>query len=253
VAGARTYELEVSADPNFGKLIEKATTPSTSYTAAVTYPPGKKLYWHVRADDEERVGLSWATSSFQYKLGIPQLGGNARSGDTIPTWRWKPVPGATSYDVHVDLPNGTRRDFNGYRTAAFTALKMTGTGIFHWQVRANFPNSSGSTHGPYSQSAAFARTIRPPSHAHNIGGTGSLVLTWSPVTAAKQYRVEISSKPDFSSAQRQTTDNTAYAPDFAYGYTKGGRFYWRVSAIDEDGNVGDPSTPRTFRIRATSH
>jgi hypothetical protein len=250
VAGARTYELEVSADPNFGKLVEKAVTPSTSYTAAVTYPPGKKLYWHVRADDEEKVGLSWATSSFQYKLGVPQLGGNDRAGDTIPTWRWKPVPGATSYDVHVDLPNGTHRDFNGYRTAAFTALKMTGTGIFHWQVRANFPNSSGATHGPYSQSAAFARTIRQPANAHSIGGSRSVVLSWSSVTAAKQYRVDISSKPDFSSAvERETTDNTAYAPDMSYGYSKGGTFFWRVSAVDPDGNTGDPSPTRTFHVR----
>jgi hypothetical protein len=254
VAGALAYELEVSPDANFGTAVEHATTPSTSYTAAVTYPPGKKLYWRVRADDENRVGLSWATSSFQYHLGVPAISGNAHSGDTIPTWRWRPVLGATSYDVHADLPNGSHRDFSGLRTAAFTATQMTGTGIFHWQVRANFPNSSGATHGPYSRPSAFARTIRPPTGAHAVGTGGSIVLAWLPQAGAEQYQVRISSKPDFSATvEQQATDNTSYAPTFtSYGYRVGGRFYWRVSAVDADGNTGDYTPTRVFRLRKTA-
>lgn len=255
VAGAARYELQVSADPNFGSIVEKAKTGSTSYTASLTYPPGKKLYWHVRADDEKGVGLSWApTSSFQYRLPAPVVSGNARAGDAIPTWRWRPVPGATSYDIHVDLPNGSRRDFSRIGTAAFTATKMTGTGIFHWQVRANFPDSFGSTPGPYSRPIPFARTLKPPTGARAAGGSESLLLLWRPKIGARQYEVEISSKPDFTAiVERQTTDNPTYAPLLSSGlYRAGGTFYWRVAAVDADHNSGDFTRTGTFRVRRTA-
>jgi hypothetical protein len=252
VVGARHYDLEVSTDRNFGTTIEKATTASTSYTAAVTYPASKQLYWRVRASDEEKVGLSWADGKFSYGLAAPSVGGNPSKGDTIPTWRWGAVPGASSYDLHADLPDGTHRDVSGLRTAAFTAAKMTGTGIFRWQVRANFPNSSGLTHGPYSRLLSFARTITPPSGAHALGSGGSLVLVWRPKMGAKQYKVQISKTPDFgSTVESKSTDNPVFAPHLSsYSYGKGGRFYWRVSVVDADNNTGDYTTTKVFRLSA---
>ena len=43
--------------------------------------------------------------------------------------------GAVSYDVHVDLPDGTQRDLAGMRSAALTPVVMYGTGVFRWKVR----------------------------------------------------------------------------------------------------------------------
>jgi hypothetical protein len=250
VVGASTYEVEVATDPNFGRIVDSAKTTSTSYTADVTYPPGKKLYWRVRADDDKNVALSWAVSSFQYRLPTPALAPNARGGDVIPTWRWRAVPGASSYDVHVDLPNGSSKDFSGILTPAVTATKMTGTGIFRWQVRANFPNSSGTTHGPYSRLQPFARTIKPPTGAHIIGGS-LLVFAWNSKAGAKQYKILVSNKPDFSaSVERATVENPVYAPKMTSNtYKKGGRFYWAVAAVDADGNNGDYTRSGVFTLR----
>ena len=40
---------------------------------------------------------------------------------------------------------------------------MTGTGVFHWRVRAEFPNAgNGETPGPYSATQTFTRTIGQP-------------------------------------------------------------------------------------------
>jgi hypothetical protein len=249
VVGAKQYDLQVSADPNFGTTVESVTTDSPSYTAGVTYPAGKKLYWRVRADDENRVGLSWAVGNFEYRLQRPDISRNAREGDTIPTWRWRPVPGAASYDIHAELPNGSQRDFNVH-TAAFTAIEMDGTGIFRWQVRAVFPGTGTGTQGPYSAPRTFARTIKPPLGAHSIGGSGSLALLWNPKVAAKQYRLQVSDKPDFSSViDDVTTDNPLYAPRIgSYSYNQGGPFYWRVAAVDAMGNSGDFTRTKTFRL-----
>jgi hypothetical protein len=249
VPGAKKYELAVSNDPNFGTTVETATTASTSYTAAATYPAGKKLYWRVRADDVNDIGLSWATSSFQYKLPAPAPFGNATSGSLIPTWRWHPVPGAISYDVHVDGPNGSRWDFSNIGTAAMTPTSMTGTGIFHWSVRARFANSVGSANGPYSHHVTFARKIDAPKGARSSGGYRSLLLQWNSIVGASRYQVQVATKPDFSSTvETVTTDGTSYAPRFSSGYDKGGKFYWRVAALDASGNSGDYSPTATFSL-----
>ncbi len=249
VPGALKYDVQVSGDPNFGTTVETATTASTSYTAAATYPAGKKLYWRVRADDVNTIGLSWATSSFQYKLPAPVPFGNLTSGTMIPTWRWHPVPGAVSYDIHVDGPNGSRWDFGNIGTAAMTPTTMTGTGIFRLEVRARFANSVGTANGPYSHPVVFARKIAAPKGARSTGGATSLLLTWQPVVGASRYQVQVATRPDFSSTvETVTTDNPAYAPRFSYGYDQGGKFYWRIAALDADGNTGDYSATATFSL-----
>ena len=73
------------------------------------------------------------------QAGRPRLGRRRAHGDFIPTWRWRPVQGAVTYDMHVALPDGSQKDFRGIRSSALTATKMTGTGVFRWRVRANFP------------------------------------------------------------------------------------------------------------------
>jgi hypothetical protein len=252
VVGAKEYDLEVSVDPNFGSTVEHVTTVAPAYTAGVTYPAGKKLHWRVRANDDQDVGLSWATGDFEYRLPTPTLAVNSTSGDTIPTWRWRPVPGAVSYDIHADLPTGRHQNFSRLPTAAFTAIKFEGTGIFHWQVRANFPGSSSGAHGPYTRRVAFAHTIKAPTGAHSVGGPTSIALVWNPKIAIDHYKVEVSSKPDFSSTTEQaTTDNPVYAPRLSSSYHKGGVFYWRVTAVDGMGNIGDPSKTGSFRIPAS--
>ena len=73
-----------------------------------------------------------------------------------------------SCDLSVDQPDGTHRDFSGFRDALDNAGADVGTGIFHWRVRAEFPRSpfGQSRRGRYSATYAFTRTIREPSGAH---------------------------------------------------------------------------------------
>ncbi len=255
--GARRYRLQVAADPTFGALLDDVVTDATSYTSSTTYPADTVLYWRVRADDENLTGLTWSSiGTFQKTLQAPSGSGtNPTQGDAIPTWSWAVVPGAVSYDLSVDLPDGTHKDVSGFRTPAMTPVQMFGTGIFHWRVRAEFAKSpSGLTPGRYSTTYAFTRTIREPSGAHADVARDRILLSWDAKAGARRYRVQLSGAPDFTKlVENVVTDNTSYAPLLHYPgqiSLDTGRFYWRVAATDEGDNVGDFTQPQLLaRVR----
>ena len=252
--GARRYRFQVASDTSFSNLLDDVTTDGTSYSSNTTYPADTVLYWRVRADDENLVGLSWSgTGMFQKKLAAPvQSSQNPTSGDMLPVWAWSPVQGASSYDVSVDLPDGTHHFFSGFRTPVASFIKMTGTGVFSWRVRAEFPSVSGpDTPGPYSATQTFTRTIGEPLNLHTDSALDHVLLSWDLRLGSRQYKVQVASDQSFSHRiEEMTTDNASYAPLMTQsGYAAGGTLYWRVAAVDEDRNQGDWSPMQTIQLQ----
>ena len=254
VEGARRYRVQVADDPTFGSLVDDVLTDSTAYTSNTSYPADTILYWRVRADDENLIGLTWSPiGTFRRRLPAPVLSAtNPGSGESIPLWTWAPVNGAVSYDIAVDEPDGDHSQFVDFRSAAFTAVKMTGTGIWGWRVRAVFPKqlTSQTQPGPWSATKPYTRTIAEPGGAKTERIGISVLLSWNAKPAAKNYRVQISQRADFQGNVEQVdTDNTSYAPTLlASAYLAGGTFWWRVAAQDEDRNIGDFSPGQQFSL-----
>jgi hypothetical protein len=162
------------------------------------------------------------------------------------------VQGASSYDLSIDQPDGTHRDFQNFRTPASSFIKMTGTGVWHWRVRAEFPKSnSGTVPGPYSATQTFTRTIGEPANARTDSAKDHVLLSWDPRMGVKEYRVQIASSPDFSRmVENTTTDNPSYAPPMTQTtYLRGGTLYWRVAGVDEDRNQGDWTQIKQIRLQ----
>jgi len=179
---------------------------------------------------------------------------NPTSGSFLPTLAWSPVPGAISYDIHVEESDGDEHTISDVPTHAFTPSKMTGIGIFHLEARANFPTSSGpDVHGPYSTLMAFARTIPEPGGAMSDIAADRVLLWWNPRMGAKEYRVQISTRPDFATVvENVTTQAPNHAPYLLQrDYVDGGRLFWRVAALDADANLGDFSPVGEFGIAQT--
>lgn len=254
VEGARRYRVQVADDPTFGSLLDDVLTDSTAYTSNTSYPADTILYWRVRADDENLVGLTWsAIGTFRRRLAAPVASAaNPGSGESIPLWTWAPVNGAVGYDVEADEPDGDHPLFLDFRSAAFTAVKMTGTGIYGWRVRALFPKQTGTQTqpGPWSATKSYARTIAEPGGARTERSGVSVLLSWNAKPAAKNYRVLIAQRADFQQNVEQVdTDNTSFAPTLlSYAYRSGGTFWWRVAAQDEDRNIGDFSPAQQFTL-----
>jgi hypothetical protein len=256
---AKRYHLQVADEPTFATPIDDITTASTEFTALKTYAAAKTLYWRVQAQDENNTGLTWSeTRAFQIDLDKPVLDpATPTQGDaSLPVLRWFPVPGAVSYSLRIHEPNdNTPNVYSGYPSTAASFLKITGTGIFTWEIRADFPKSTGTTPGPWSDPADYTNTIKEPTGPVSSAGAHRLVMSWDPKTGTKQYRVQVSKRQDFNPAiETKTTDNPDYAPTLTSStYMSGGTFYWRVAAIDGDGNVGTyANTPEQFTLPVIS-
>jgi hypothetical protein len=258
--GARRYHLQVANEPTFAApTLDDVTTVSTEFTALKTYASAKTLYWRVQAQDENGTGLTWSpTRTFQIDLPQPTLDpATPTQGDaSLPVLHWFPVPGAVSYTLRIHEPNDTTPNvYSGFPSTAASFEKITGTGLFTWEIRADFPRTSGTTPGPWSDAADYSHTIKEPTNPISSAGANRLVMSWDAKTGTKQYRVQVSKREDFNpSIESKTTDNPDYAPTLtSSNYTSGGTYYWRVAAIDGDGNVGAyASTPETFTLPAIS-
>jgi hypothetical protein len=234
--GARNYTLQVAADPSFSNPLIQVLTDSTSYTTEAMLPAGT-LFWRVRANDVINQGLNWsATASFNHQLPVPApAAGNPTGGETIPALSWQPVDGAISYSMHVDQADGTTRDF----TVASPVLSPTfwwGTGIWRWEVRANFPNQiSGAYFSPEQQ---YVRVENAPTGVRATKSGTRIIISWNPDPNAKQYSVQVSTTEGFGQGVLgDTTDNTVWVPQITAQDAQE-KLYWRVATIDHGNNTG---------------
>jgi hypothetical protein len=253
---ARNYRLQVSQDPTFGSPIDDVTTDATAYTSSSTYPADTVVYWRVRANDWNVQGLNWSpTQTFVRRLPVPSpTPPNATSGSGIPSLSWTPVQGAISYDMHVEQPDGTTKDFN-FESPSATITKYYGTGIWRWQVRAEFPTGlGGKVAGGYSAPQPYLLTLEQPSGARGVKTGNRLVISWNPDPAAKQYQVDVSTSDGFlSTVDSHRTDGTSWAPSIDLkAAANRGRLFWRVAVIDMGGNVGAFATGSFGRRAAVS-
>jgi hypothetical protein len=261
--GALEYRLQVAADPTFGNPIDDVTTTSTSYTSRNTYAADTVLYWRVRANDENPTltqrGLTWSrTGFFVRRLRFPSpLSDNPLSGETIPLLSWSPVEGAVSYDMHVEQADGTKRDFT-IRSTATTPVVFYGTGVWRWQVRANFRSGLRTVSSGYSPATPFTRHIATPSGLLTTKSGSGALLQWNPAPMAHQYRVQISTSDSFSRIVEQaTTDNPNYAPRMNdASFSSGVPLWWRVAVLDEGLAMGGWATsplvkPKPMRVRVS--
>jgi hypothetical protein len=242
--GVRNYRLQVDDDPSFGSPVDDVVTDSTGYTSTSTYPADTVLYWRVRTDVESAsgtIGLTWSSvGTFRRRLPVPALSpDNPVAGQGIPLFTWSPVDGAVSYDLHVEQADGTKRDFNLHSTA-FTPVTFYGTGIWRWQVRANFQGVTRTVSSGYTPLAPFARRIDTPAALRTTKVGNRALLSWDPPGMAREYRVQISTTDSFSKIiESATTENPNYASRMSNAaWTSGQPLYWRVAAVDEGSNVG---------------
>ena len=136
------------------------------------------------------------------------------SGATFPALSWTPVDGATSYEVQDVWPDAQRARHVGHPEHR---------GQLHEDDRHRARHGAGARgvhndfRSAYTPTRDVVHTIAEPggSKTQLINKPGKLALTfaWNTKTNVKQYKVQVSRTPGFTSTfLDDTTDQSSYTP-----------------------------------------
>ena len=233
-----SYSVQIARDSSFSDVIEEIGTQSTAYTSTTAYPPDTVLYWRVRVTNAEGIGLSWSPpSTFVQTRATPVITTTEPfEGETFPAIQWTPVVGAIGYELQDVWPDASVHNEGRFLSTAASYVRMTGIGRGTTKVRAVF---SGDVKGPYSPTRSVLHTIGEVTGA-NVNTKVGMSFSWQTKANTKQYKIQVASDVDFTQiVLDDSTDQTTYTPTLDQdGFKNGGRLYWRVAAIDPDGNLG---------------
>lgn len=85
--------------------------------------------------------------------------------------------------------------------------------------------------------------------AVDLGTESQIVLSWQQVEDARRYALRISGNRLFAS---HFIENTRSKSSATVGVQRDGQFFWRVAALDPQGNLGPWSDVRSFRATSAS-
>ena len=196
------------------------------------------------------------TSATDYKASsgpaAPTVtGGNDAQGR--PTLKWKVVTGAAKYEVY--RARSLNGDYIKYSTVTGTSYTNTSYiedgNTYYYKVRAL---KSDGTAGAWSSivSVTYKQTLSAPTVTGGNDAQGRPTLKWNAVTGAAKYEVYRARSKDGTYTKYSTTTGTAYT-NSSY-LTSGATYYYKVRALDANGNAGPYSAvvSVTCRLKLTA-
>ena len=258
VTGAAKYEV-YRARSKDGDYIKYSTVTGTSYTNTSYIEDGNTYYYKVRALDANGTAGAWSSIvSVTYRaastgtLSAPSVTGG-KDSQGRPTLKWNAVSGAAKYEVYrARSKDGTYSKYSTTTGTAYTnSSYLTSGATYYYKVRALDANGNA---GPYS--AAVSVTCRLKLTAPTVTGStdsqGRPTLKWNAVTGAAKYEVYRARSKDGTYTKYSTTTGTAYT-NSSY-LTSGATYYYKVRALDANGNAGPYSAvvSVTCRLKLTA-
>ena len=254
VVGAAKYEVYRARSLN-GDYIKYSTVTGTSYTNTSYIENGNTYYYKVRALKSDGTAGAWSSVvSVTYKQTLPAptvTGGNDSQGR--PTLKWKAVTGAAKYEVY--RARSKDGDYIKYSTVTGTSYTNTSYiengNTYYYKVRAL---KSDGTAGAWSSvvSVTYKQTLPAPAVTGGNDSQGRPTLKWKAVSGAAKYEVYRARSKDGTYTKYSTTTGTAYT-NSSY-LTSGATYYYKVRALDANGNAGPYSAvvSVTCRLKLTA-
>ena len=254
VTGAAKYEVYRARSLN-GDYIKYATVTGTSYTNTSYIENGNTYYYKVRALKSDGTAGAWSSIvavTYKQTLSAPAVtGGNDSQGR--PTLTWKAVTGAAKYEVY--RARSLNGDYIKYSTVTGTSYTNTSYiengNTYYYKVRAL---KSDGTAGAWSSvvSVTYKQTLSAPAVTGGNDAQGRPTLKWNAVTGAAKYEVYRARSKDGTYTKYSTTTGTAYT-NSSY-LTSGTTYYYKVRALDANGNAGPYSAvvSVTCRLKLTA-
>ena len=254
VSGAAKYEV-YRARSKDGDYIKYSTTTGTSYTNTSYIENGTTYYYKVRALKSDGTAGAWSSIvavTYKQTLSAPAVtGGNDAQGR--PTLKWNAVTGAAKYEVY--RARSKDGDYIKYSTVTGTSYTNTSYiengNTYYYKVRAL---KSDGTAGAWSSIVAvtYKQTLSAPAVTGGNDSQGRPTLTWKAVSGAAKYEVYRARSKDGTYTKYSSTTGTAYT-NSSY-LTSGTTYYYKVRALDANGNAGPYSAvvSVTCRLKLTA-
>jgi large repetitive protein len=256
VTGAASYAVQVATDNAFNNVV--IYDPSVSGTSKLISGLLNNTQYYWRVSSSNAGGSSAYSSAYSFTTvvaaaGVPVLQSpinNAVNQSVSLTLTWGAVPGATSYRVQLATDMGFTNLVVNDSTVTTNSKAVSGllnSTQYYWRVNAK--NSGGTS--VYSSTFTFTTIVAVPgvpslsSPANNAANQStSLTLSWSAVTGAASYAVQVATDNAFNNV-------VIYDPSvigtskLISGLLNNTQYYWRVSSSNAGGTSGY-SNPFSF-------
>jgi hypothetical protein len=241
VSGATAYHVQVSTSSTFTSIFSQDSTLTADSMTLSGLALRATYYWRVRA--KNAVGVSGWTVAWRFVMpasiptvpSVPTLVSPAdgSTGLTLqPTLAWSTAANATSYRVQLSQDSGFTsvvQDDSLLNSATKTVDSLSTISTYYWRVRAKNANGVSAWTGYWSFTTAAA--LLPPSLVSPVNGSSGQptapTLTWSTVSGAATYDVQVSVSSSFATIFLD--DSTlAVASRTITNLAAGITYYWRV-------------------------
>ncbi len=239
-----SYHLDVSTTSDFSTTVYSRGSLNETSQQVASLANTTPYYWRVGAKNTGGIS-GWSSIGSFTTIIAPVLvvPTNAQNLSIVPVLSWSSVPTATSYRLDVST-------VSGFSTTVYSAGGLTGTSdsvkglansqTYYWRVGAK----NGSGISGWSSIGSFTTIIAAPAAPvlslptnGAVNQPVALALSWSTVSNAATYAVQVSTDQGFGTtvtAQIGLTGTSASVSGLANSTT----YYWRVGAKDAGGVSG---------------
>lgn len=275
--GADEYNVQISSDPQFNKIIvSEPVINATSYRPSTVLPEGK-YFWRL----ESKHGQSPVAGPFRFTIALlkpiellhPTTGRVLEADPDFADveFSWKCKPGENSYRVQI-AATADFKTMSKEQVVKAACQYKTGrvpAGNYFWRVKMESDQPGQSL---WSEARAFTvregeptpapapapvqaksgkpfekfqPKIKKPLTTYTLKTAGSPVrLEWNALKDARTYFVQMSLNKDFTSLLAEERSAT---PQLDWRNPTAGRIFWRVRAVDHAGTFSEFS-PRSMAI-----
>lgn len=260
---AKNYNLEISKEQNFSTIVKSFTTNLTSL-GVDSLEPGK---YFARISitpirDEFKVDPSKSVSfTIEKKIDLesPELISPINGQEINSMIQTK----SAIYLQVKDYSELTKYNFQLSNTNSFSNLILDETaannqlkisqklelGTYYWRVTGITQDGKKT---PYSETRKFAvvenqpiELISPKSGSVLNLKENPVSFRWKKVPIKATYLIEVSTLSNFSNILHSEKKEE---PSDSVEFTKEGQYYWRVTAIAEDGSIISKSNSFSFKV-----
>lgn len=254
-----TYQIQIDNNNTFSSPEQDYITDTGVLSYLPTLTTEGLYYWRVRAISTNNILGGWSSvRTFTFDKTSPIAPSLLTPTDIAvvrgtPAYTWSIPTGAKTFQFEYD----DNSDFSSpvYTSQILTTAKYIpptqAFGLYYWHVKAADAAGNWSAWG--TPRSITIQPLIPTAPVLTSPATGLITnntlpqLTWNPVSYGDTYQVQLSRSSTFATLLTVPTLDPGIL-NTQVSTNGEGKYYWRVRAINVDGEQGSWSSSRYFTV-----